>query len=77
MKTNDHDYYIGVYAKNNQTVVLQASETRDGLNCEILDYFCQRITTKKRLNEHKYEFLTYLKNTYPLKYTKYKYIIVQ
>ena len=72
-------YHIGLYSKNKNTVVLQASTNIDCLSCELLDYFDYRLTTKKHLHKNRYLLLEFLKTDpkYAKKYQKYKYIITE
>lgn len=44
-------YFIGIAIKNKQTLTVQARRSKDFLSCELIDYFGERITTKKGLKE--------------------------
>jgi len=45
-------YFIGVY-RHNKKAVLQAVENVDFLSCEIIEYYGERMVTKKHLRENK------------------------
>lgn len=45
-------YHLGIY-KDKKTVVLQAVPNVDSLNCEIIEYFGPRETTKENLKRNK------------------------
>ncbi len=45
-------YHLGIY-RDNKTIVLQAVKDVDQLNCECIEYFGVRQTTKNRLKENK------------------------
>jgi len=44
-------YYIGICIKNKHTLTVQARKSKDFLSCELIDYFGERITTKKGLRK--------------------------
>jgi hypothetical protein len=57
-------YEIGIY-KRGKTIVIQAVENKDCLNCEIVEYFGLRKVTKKHLNNNKKPLLNEFKKQYP------------
>lgn len=71
-------YHVATYFKNSKKnhVVLQARKDVDYLNCEAVDYFGERITTKKQLKANKDKFLSYLRTEMPAKYSKAIYISI-
>jgi len=64
------NYHIGLIHRG-KSFIFQYSQSKDGLDCEILEYFGQRLTTKKaaifRLKdkETKNKTLSFLNNRYP------------
>jgi len=57
-------YHVGAYRRK-KTLVIQATTSKDALNCELVEYFGTRQTTKKHLREYKGSLLTALKNSIP------------
>lgn len=40
-------YYVGLY-RHGRTAVIQYTQNRDCLNCELIEYYGERATTKER-----------------------------
>jgi len=68
-------YHVGI-GKRGNTAIIEARRSIDYLSCEIYDYMGERETTKKHLANHRYEFLSWLKNWKPDVYGKCRYIVV-
>uniref|UniRef100_A0A6M3LE23 Uncharacterized protein n=1 Tax=viral metagenome TaxID=1070528 RepID=A0A6M3LE23_9ZZZZ len=69
-------YYVGL-SKRGQTMVIQATTSRDFLDCETYDYFGERIITKKQLRESRYDLLDKMKSRRPEVYGDLKYAVVE
>ena len=65
-------YEIGMYKRNHgKTIVVQAVTNKDYLNCEIIEYYGQRETTKARLRAFKNLLLVELQKLPAFKDAKY------
>jgi hypothetical protein len=57
-------YYIGAY-KHNRTIVVQAVTNIDCLNCETVEYFGIRQTSKRHLKQYKAPLMEAIKKDLP------------
>jgi hypothetical protein len=61
-------YYVGIFLKNKHTAIIQYVKEKDALNCEILEYYGKRKTTKQAVKEkiknNKNTIIEYLKTNF-------------
>ena len=64
-------YHIG-FCKNGDTLIVQASPSKDGLSCQTWIYFGERINTKKNLYKNRKELLQEVNKSYSTNFRKIK-----
>ena len=69
------EYHVGLVIRG-RTLVIQARQSVDFLDCELYDYMGPRETTKRRLYANRYEILKLAQANRPQVYGRLRWAIV-